>query len=89
MLYVKCINPTSYSRHMSCHGYEGVMSVLCTPLQVKCYPKEKRSEEYHWKKKGYDQARALEQEIGFAMFYRTKICCCCTVLSVIVCLELV
>jgi len=22
---------------MSCHGYEGVMSVLCTPLQVKCY----------------------------------------------------
>jgi len=28
------INPTS----CSCHGYEGVMSVLCTPLQVKCYP---------------------------------------------------
>jgi len=24
---------------MSCHGYEGVMSVLCTPLQVKWYPK--------------------------------------------------
>jgi len=22
---------------MSCYGYEGVMSVLCTPLQVKCY----------------------------------------------------
>jgi len=22
---------------MSCHDYEGVMSVLCTPLQVKCY----------------------------------------------------
>jgi len=22
------INPTSYSRHRSCHGYEGVMSVL-------------------------------------------------------------
>jgi len=22
---------------MSCHGYEGVISVLCTPLQVKCY----------------------------------------------------
>jgi len=22
---------------MSYHGYEGVMSVLCTPLQVKCY----------------------------------------------------
>jgi len=22
---------------MSCHGYEGVMSVLCTPLQVKCF----------------------------------------------------
>jgi len=22
---------------MSCHGYECVMSVLCTPLQVKCY----------------------------------------------------
>jgi len=22
---------------MSCHGYEGVMPVLCTPLQVKCY----------------------------------------------------
>jgi len=22
---------------MPCHGYEGVMSVLCTPLQVKCY----------------------------------------------------
>jgi len=21
----------------SCHGYEGIMSVLCTPLQVKCY----------------------------------------------------
>jgi len=21
----------------SCHGYEGVMSVLCTPLQVNCY----------------------------------------------------
>jgi len=20
-----------------CHGYEGVMPVLCTPLQVKCY----------------------------------------------------
>jgi len=20
-----------------CHGYEGVMSILCTPLQVKCY----------------------------------------------------
>jgi len=31
------INPTSYSRHMSCYGYEGVMTVLCTPLQVKCY----------------------------------------------------
>jgi len=31
------INPPSYSRHMSCHGYEGVMSVSCTPLQVKCY----------------------------------------------------
>jgi len=31
------INPNSYSRHMSCHCYEGVMSVLCTPLQVKCY----------------------------------------------------
>jgi len=31
------INLTSYSRHMSCHGYEGVMSVLWTPLQVKCY----------------------------------------------------
>jgi len=29
--------PTSYSRLMSFHGYEGVMSVLCTPLQVKCY----------------------------------------------------
>jgi len=29
---------TSYSRHMSCHGYEGVMSVLCTALQVNCYP---------------------------------------------------
>jgi len=28
-----------YSRHMSCHGYEGVMSV-CTPLQVKCYQKK-------------------------------------------------
>jgi len=28
---------TTYSRHMSCHGYKGVMSVLCTPLQVKCY----------------------------------------------------
>jgi len=23
---------------MSCHDYEGVMPVLCTPLQVKCYP---------------------------------------------------
>jgi len=23
---------------MSCHGYKAVMSVLCTPLQVKCYP---------------------------------------------------
>jgi len=23
---------------MSCHDYEGVMLVLCTPLQVKCYP---------------------------------------------------
>jgi len=22
---------------MSCHGYEGVMPVSCTPLQVKCY----------------------------------------------------
>jgi len=22
---------------MSCHGYESVMLVLCTPLQVKCY----------------------------------------------------
>jgi len=22
---------------MSCHDYEGVMSVLCTPLQVKCF----------------------------------------------------
>jgi len=22
---------------MSCHGYEGVMQVLCTPFQVKCY----------------------------------------------------
>jgi len=22
---------------MSCHYYEGVMLVLCTPLQVKCY----------------------------------------------------
>jgi len=21
---------------MSCHDYEGLMSVLCTPLQVKC-----------------------------------------------------
>jgi len=31
------INPSSCSRHMSCHGYEGVMPVLCTPLQVKCY----------------------------------------------------
>jgi len=29
------INPISYSRH--CHGYEGLMPVLCTPLQVKCY----------------------------------------------------
>jgi len=28
---------TSYSRHMSCHGYEGVISFLWTPLQVKCY----------------------------------------------------
>jgi len=27
-----------YFMFMSCHGYEGVMSVLCTPLQVKCYP---------------------------------------------------
>jgi len=23
---------------VSCHDYEGVMLVLCTPLQVKCYP---------------------------------------------------
>jgi len=23
---------------MSCHDYEGVMPVLCTPLQIKCYP---------------------------------------------------
>jgi len=23
--------------NMSCHNYEGVISVLCTPLQVKCY----------------------------------------------------
>jgi len=23
---------------MSFHDYEGVMLVLCTPLQVKCYP---------------------------------------------------
>ncbi len=23
---------------MTCHDYEGVMSVLCTPLQVKCNP---------------------------------------------------
>jgi len=23
--------------NMSCHGYEGFMSVLSTPLQVKCY----------------------------------------------------
>jgi len=29
-----CINPPSYSSH----DYEGVMSVLCTPLQVKCHP---------------------------------------------------
>jgi len=28
---------TETSRHMSYHGSEGVMSVLCTPLQVKCY----------------------------------------------------
>jgi len=21
----------------SCHGYKGIMLVLCTPLQVKCY----------------------------------------------------
>jgi len=26
------------TKNMSCHGYEGVMSVLWTPLQVKCYP---------------------------------------------------
>ncbi len=26
---------------MSCHDYEGVMSVLCTPLQVKCYQRFK------------------------------------------------
>jgi len=31
------INP--HSRHMSYRGYEAVMSVLCTPLQVKCYRK--------------------------------------------------
>jgi len=32
-----CINTNT---HMSCHYYEGViMSVLCTPLQVKCYCK--------------------------------------------------
>jgi len=37
------INLTSYSRHMSCHGYEGVMSVLWTPLQVKCYREFKSS----------------------------------------------
>jgi len=30
------INTPSYSSHVSCHDYEGVMSVLCTPLQVKC-----------------------------------------------------
>jgi len=24
---------------MSCDDYEGVMLVLCTPLQVKCYQK--------------------------------------------------
>jgi len=29
---------------MSCHGYEGVMSVLCTPLQVKCYPQYVRTD---------------------------------------------
>jgi len=29
--------PLSYSWYVSCHDYEGVMSVLCTPLQVKCY----------------------------------------------------
>jgi len=25
---------------MSCHGFEGAMSVLCTPLEVKCYQKK-------------------------------------------------
>jgi len=37
---------------MSCDGYEGVMSVLCTPLQVKCYPvgyETEKQGEKQWK----------------------------------------
>jgi len=36
-MFIQLSYPTSYSRHMSCHGYDSIMSVLCTPLQVKCY----------------------------------------------------
>jgi len=28
-----------HKTYMPCHDYEGVMLVLCTRLQVKCYPK--------------------------------------------------
>jgi len=36
----------------TCHGYEGAMSVLCTPLQVKCYPvgyETEKQGEKQWK----------------------------------------
>jgi len=29
----------------SCHDYEGVMLVLCTPLKVKCYQKLKNNQD--------------------------------------------
>jgi len=32
-----CHKPFFIFKTYVCHGYEGVMPVLCTPLQVKCY----------------------------------------------------
>jgi len=64
--------PLSYSWYVSCHDYEGVMSVLCTPLQVKCYRENQQQgaeEESKGRRLKWKQANKKEQVESFTYLY--------------------
>jgi len=63
---------------MLCHGYEGVMSLLCTHLQVKCYPLY-NSRTLIGREKGADGQTHAHELSNIKAPYIRQVCCPCKI----------